>query len=385
MYKGIRLHLYPTKEQQQLLELHCDAARFIWNYMVDFGKWIYEIKHGDIQADISYPNRNNLINLLTFVKERNVWLQNTSNAMLQRVCADVAEAYSRVWKSGFGFPKFKSRYTAEKKFPARHNTYCQDGYVVLEKIGKVKFKNNGKPIVLDKTVKLANPRVKWNGRCWVFSAAVESFVSENQTQKSTYAMGIDLGVKEAAVVAAEGYIGTFRNIMKDKSIKRMKNRIKHLQRKLSKQKRGSNAYGKTKNKIKKAHRKIANKQLDYTHKSTSFLISLSPCRVVMETLDNKEMMSTEKKKEGKRVLGVTDGNRYEWTRLMKYKSEFAGIEFVLADKYFPSSQLCSNCGFRQKMPVSERTYVCPECGLIIDRDLNAAINLANYQPNDRQA
>ena len=141
------------------------------------------------------------------------------------------------------------------------------------------------------------------------------------------------------------------------------------------------SYNKTSNiikleeRIKKLYRKLNNIRQDYIHKSTTSIVKAKPCRVVMEDLNIKGMMKNKHLSKA-----IQQQKLYEFIRQMKYKCEWLGIEFIQVDRYYPSSKTCSCCGHIKKdLKLSDRTYICQECGLIIDRDFNASINLANYR------
>ena len=177
---------------------------------------------------------------------------------------------------------------------------------------------------------------------------------------------------------------TFKNINKTRVVHQLEKRLRRLQRRVSrkylKNKEGSkfvktNNIIKIEEQIKLLHRKLANIRSNHIHQVTNKIVKTKPSRVVMETLNIKGMMKNKhlSKSIAKQCL-------YEFKRQMKYKCEFNGIEFIEADKWYPSSKTCSNCGYvKAKLSLSERRYICEECGCIIDRDYNASINLSRYE------
>ena len=194
-------------------------------------------------------------------------------------------------------------------------------------------------------------------------------------------IGIDVGIKDLAI-CSNGM--TFKNINKTKVVKKFEKRLRRLQRRVSckylKNKEGSK-FVKTSNVIKiekqirLLHRKLANIRSNHNHQATNKIVKTKPSRVVMETLNIKGMMKNKhlSKAIAKQCL-------YEFKRQMQYKCEFNGIEFVEADIWYPSSKTCSECGhIKPKLSLSERTYICEECGCVIDRDYNASINLSRYE------
>ena len=176
----------------------------------------------------------------------------------------------------------------------------------------------------------------------------------------------------------------FKNINKTRVIKALEKKLRRLQRKVSKKyelNKEGRSYIKTSNiiklekRIKKLHRKLANIRQDYIHKSTTSIVKTKPCRVVMEDLNISGMMKNRHLSKA-----IAQQKLYEFIRQIKYKCELNGIEFIQVDRYYPSSKICSCCrNIKKDLKLSDRTYICQKCGLIIDRDFNASINLANYR------
>ena len=185
-------------------------------------------------------------------------------------------------------------------------------------------------------------------------------------------MGISINVLDKPI----------KNINKSKKVRKLKKRLKRLQRQVSRKyetNKQGNKFVKTNNiiklekRIKLLHRKLSNIRNNHIHQATNKIIKLSPYRVVMEDLNIKGMMKNKHLSKA-----IQEQEFYEFIRQMKYKCEFNGIQFVQADRYFPSSKLCSCCGsIKKDLKLKDRVYKC-NCGLEIDRDKNASINLSNY-------
>lgn len=220
--------------------------------------------------------------------------------------------------------------------------------------------------------------MSFNGRCWVLTFGLEI---ENEIQQLTNeVLGIDLGIKYLAV-CSNGVV--YKNINKDIAVKKLEKRLKRLQRKVSRKyelnKKGGNRYIKTNNikklekDIKNIHRRLKNIRLNYLHQTTTSIVKTKPCKVVMEDLNITNMMKNKSIAKHISKLGL-----YEFIRQMKYKCEWNDIEFIQVDRYYPSSKMCSKCGnIKHDLKLSDRIYTC-ECGLNIDRDFNASLNLMNY-------
>jgi len=208
---------------------------------------------------------------------------------------------------------------------------------------------------------------------------------ENQAlQLSDKDMGIDLGVKDLATVAYGDERLVFHNINKSEKVRRLKKLIKHLQRNISRKyeqsKKRTGRFEKTQNitkqesKLRRAYARLTNIRNNYLHQTTRTLVNKLPRRVVMENLSVSGMMKNKHLSKA-----IAEQGFHEFIRQMTYKCEWAGIEFVQADKFYPSSKTCSCCGsIKRDLRLRDRVYICNECGLSIDRDYNAAVNLMRY-------
>ena len=207
-------------------------------------------------------------------------------------------------------------------------------------------------------------------------------VEENQTTlNKDLSVGIDLGVKDLAIINVLDK--PIRNINKSKRVKKLKKRLRRLQRQVSRKyefnKEGkrfvkTNNIIKLEKQIKLLHRKLSNIRNNHIHQTTNKIIKLKPYRVVMEDLNVSGMM-----KNRHLAKAIQEQCFYEFIRQMKYKCKFNGIEFIQVDRFYPSSKTCSCCGsIKKDLKLKDRNYKCNKCGLEIDRDKNASINLGNY-------
>lgn len=376
MIKSFKIRLYPSREQEQLMQKHIGACRFIQNYMIDHQQEMHALGGKHLSAF-------GMINLLKPLKNdgEHEQLYDVSNATLQHVCRDLDKAYSGFFKKTSGFPKFKSRKKSKPAFPVRDDRLCFDGkFVKVEKLGKVQYKTDF-DIPVGRGQKFSNPRISYACGKWMLSFGVEC---ENQAfELSDKSMGIDLGIKDLAIVAYGEEKIAFHNINKSKRMRSLNKRLKHLQRTISRKyeaNRSGSRYNKTKNiekseeRLRKMHARISNIRNNYIHQCTHSLVSLLPYRVVMEDLNVRGMMKNKHLSKA-----IQEQCFYEFIRQMKYKCEWRGIEFIQANKFYPSSKTCSCCGcLKSDLKLKDRTYICSECGFVIDRDYNAAINLMRY-------
>lgn len=375
MIKSYKIRLYPTKEQEASMWRHINCCRYIWNYMLAHQQELY--KQGE-----KHLSAFSMINLLKPLKNdgEHGWLYEVSNTSLQRICSDLDKAYQSFFEKTSGFPKFKSRKRSKKAFPVRETLWFSETHVAIEKFGKIRYKTDFE-LPFGRGCKFSNPRISNVNGKWMLSFGIEC---ENQTPKLTdISMGIDLGIKELAIAEFGGEKIIFHNINKSRKVKLLQKKVKHMQRAVSRKyenNKAGNRFVKTNNimkeeaKLRKLYARITNIRTNYIHQVTHTLVSKLPARVVMEDLNIRGMM-----KNWHLSKAIQEQCLGEFLRQVRYKCEWNGIEFIQADRFYPSSKTCSCCGeIKSDLKLSDRTYVCKSCGLVIDRDYNAAINLSRY-------
>ena len=379
MIRGYKIRIYPTREQRDLIWKHIGACRFIWNYMLDL-----QIKRRE--SGESHLHRFDMIKLLTPLKQEDeyVWLKDVSNASLQRTCTTLAADYDSFFKRHTGFPKFKSRKRSKPSFPARsEKIYFSDGFAQIEKVGMVRFKTDFE-LPQDRKGICINARISYANGKYMLSFCMEC---ENQAHiiLTDRPMGIDLGIKDLAAVSYGDEQIVFHNINKSKRVRTLKRKLRHTQRSISRKyeasRKRTGSYEKTRNiereenKLRKINARLTGIRSNYLHQTTHALVSMSPYRVTMEDLNVSGMMKNKHLSKA-----ITEQCFFEFIRQMRYKCEWNGIEFVQAPRFYPSSKTCSCCGWHNGgLKLSDRTFVCQECGSVIDRDYNAAINLMKYE------
>lgn len=377
MYKGFKIRLYPTKEQEHKMKQHIGSCRFVWNYMLE--EQIRRYANGEKRLSAF-----DMINLLKPLKNdgEHGWLYKVSNTSQQKVCQDLDKAYKSLFKKQARKPKFKSLKKSKASYPICENKMSFYGSVVqIQKIGRVKYKTDFE-MPQGTWHKFSNARISNVNGKWILSFGMEC---ENQAPELTdKPMGIDLGVKETMTVAYGDEQIIFHNINKSAKMRKLKRQLKHVQRDISRKyetNKQGNAYIKTKNiereeaKAKKLYARIANIRQNYNHQCTHKLVSLLPSKVTMEDLNVRGMMKNKH-------LSKSIGEQwfYEIIHQMQYKCEWNGIPFQQVGRFYPSSKMCSGCGaIKRDLKLKDRTYVCKCCGLVIDRDFNAAINLMRYE------
>ena len=377
MIKSCKIRLLPNQEQEQLLWKHVNTSRFVWNFGLSHQLEQYKNKEKNLSG---YNLRKVFTNLKQ--QEEYIWLKEVSSHTISNVCLDLENAYKRFFKKISGKPKFKKKYKCNNSFPVRQdNFYLKNNCANIEKIGKVKYQTNYNLPQGKNIYKFINPRINYINNKWILSFGMEC---NNQTQILTdNSMGIDLGIKELAIISCGNEFKVFKNINKTKKVKKLKKQLRQVQKKVSKKYYNNDNYKKSNNilktekRVKQLHNKLSNIRKNYIHQITRQLVNMLPYRIVMEDLNVIGMMKNKHFSKA-----IQEQCFYEFKRQMQYKSEEYGIEFVLANRFYPSSKLCSDCGFKKKdLKLSDRIYKCNNCGLIIDRDENASVNLMNYRVN----
>lgn len=362
-----KVRLYPSEIQEKKLWQSVGTARFIYNWTLSKQEENYKnggkfISDGILRKELTKLKKNELN-----------WLNKVSNNVAKQAVKDACNAYKRFFNRLSDKPRFKSRKKSKKSF-YNDNVKLkvkENKLVNIEKVGWIKT-NEQLPI----GVKYSNRRISYDNKYWYISIGIEQ--EEIKEDLTDVSLGIDLGLKNLAI-CSDGMV--FRNINKNHIVRKIEKRLKRLQkqvsRKYEKNKKGKK-YVKTKNIIKleiqiqQIHRRLANIRNNYLHKTTTSIVKTKPYRVVVEDLNVKGMMKNKHLSDSIRKQGF-----YEFKRQLQYKCKFRGIELVVADRFYPSSKTCSQCGkIKKDLKLSDRIYKC-DCGFTIDRDLNASINLKN--------
>lgn len=365
--------------------------RWAYNYYLGERLRVYnESKDSDRRSFLSTSDAIKDINILK--KKTHTWLNDVSSYTIQRGVMDAYAAYNNYFQNLQAKPKFKSKKYSKLSFYTRYNRLrAMDGGFRAERIGFVK---TTEPLPkIPKGVYYKNPHISYDGKYWYLSVGYE--VEPIRCELTGESVGIDLGIKDLAV-CSDGT--TYKNINKSHEVKRLEKVLKREQRKLSKKMESHiteyrtignkrfpvfdkelnicKNYQKQKNKIKLLYRRLTNIRNNHIHQATAEIVKTKPSRVVMETLNVSGMV-----KNKHLAKAVLEQKFYEFTRQMKYKTEKYGIEFIQVPMFYPSSKTCSQCGaIKKDLRLSDRIYRCDCCGLEIDRDYNASINLAKYEP-----
>lgn len=296
------------------------------------------------------------------------WLKEVDSLALSNAKLYLYNSYKNFFSNPkFGFPKFKSKKSNKNSYTTNrigNNIYIKDGYIKLPKISPVKIKQHRQ---IPENYKLKSVTVSQNPSGKYFVSILFEYENQVQEIKPKTFLGLDFSMHELYVDSngdKPEYPRYYRKAEK---------KLKREQRKLSLMCKGSNNYNKQRVKVAKLYEKTTNQRKDFLHKQSRILAKNYDC-VCIENLNLQEM--SQKLNLGK---SVADNSWGMFVSFLNYKLTDLGKHLIKVDKYFPSSQLCSNCGYKntETKDLSVREWTCPSCGTFHNRDINAAINIKN--------
>ena len=371
MEYALKFRIYPNKKQEVQIAQTLGCARFVYNYFLVIKKETYETEG----KSISY---NDCSKELTILKKTEAykWLQDVDAVALQQSLRDLDKAYQNFFrglKKGqkAGYPRFKSKRAAKQTYRTQNNQIkskngvCNtivlyDDCIRLPKLGYVKCQVSKKVTgrILSATITKTASGKYFVSVCW-------TDVDMPQSEPTGAVCGIDLGIKELAALS-DGT--TFPN---HKHLRKAERKLKRLQRQLSRKTKGSKNREKARVKLARQHEKVRNQRQDALHKMTTQIVRDYDV-ICTETLRSKNMMQNHKL-----AKAVGEASFCEVIRQLQYKCDWYGKVLIQIDQFYPSSQLCNNCGYQNPniKNLAVREWICPACGTHHDRDLNAAKNI----------
>ncbi|MEG4529961.1 RNA-guided endonuclease TnpB family protein [Microcoleus sp. D2_18a_D3] len=306
--------------------------------------------------------------LTNYVKKKPefAWMNQLSSRVYQNALIDLKDAFNRYRSGKAGHPRFASRRDSQS-----FTVDSSNGKVLLVAGSTIKIPTLG-------TFRLFEPlecgfisqtfTVSKEGSRWFVSFCVDA--ERLPVQQSESSVGIDVGINSFATLSNQQVFDAPKPLRAS-----AKTKLAKLQRQASKQVRGSQNQRKTYDKIRRLHARLANIRLDFLHKLTTPTVKTFKL-IKIENLNVQGMMANHK------LAGaISDLGFYEFKRQLDYKSKMYGANLVLVDQWFPSTKTCSNCGTKKEMPLSVRTCDCPACGISLDRDFNASLNILNWEPS----
>jgi putative transposase len=353
MFKAFKYRINPTNSQRELIAKHIGSSRFVYNLALETKNTAYlGSKHNFSPFD--------LIKQLPELKKECDWLKEVNSQSLQQSIQNMDIAFKKFFK-GAGFPKFKSKHKGRQSFSVPQNVIVENDLLIIPK-----FKE-GIDIILHRpikgTIKSATISVTPTGKYFA------SILVDTNTEipikapiKEETTIGIDLGIK-TFLVTSDGL-----EIDNPKYLRKAQTKLKYVQRKYSK-----NKGKRTKKKLAKLHEKVVNKRKDFLHKLSSKLISENQT-IALETLAVKNMV-----KNHNLAQAINDVSWSTFVTMLEYKADWYGKNILRIGRFAPSSKTCSCCGYINKeLTLKDREWTCNGCGSLLNRDVNAAINIKSF-------
>lgn len=384
MIETLKVQLNPNNKQLTKLFEYAGCSRFAYNWAIAREQENYKqgnkfLQDGELRKEFTQLKK----------QEDYKWLTNISNDVTKQAIKDACNSYKRFFKGQTKYPKFKSKKHSKQSFYQDNikikftNTHVKvEGFAGSkrpnkQKLNWIKLCEKGR---IPTNCKYMNPRITYDGLHWFVSVGVE--VEDNINIPTNEGIGIDLGLTDLAI-CSDG--NTYRNINKTNKVKKIEKRKCRLQHSISRKynmnKRGVR-YKKTSNIIKrekellKLTKRLTNIRRNHLHQITSEIVKRKPSFICIEDLNVSGMMKNKHLSRAIQQQGF-----YEFRRQIEYKAKWNNIPVILADRFFPSSKLCSCCGMIKKdLKLSDRIYRC-DCGNVIDRDYQASLNLKQYGEN----
>ena len=381
MLESVRVQLRPNNKQLTKLFQYAGCARFAYN-------WAIAREQENHKQGNKFLSDNELRKEFTQLKKQEdyKWLYSISCNVPKQAIKDACNSYKRFFKGQSRYPKFKNKKHSKQSFYQDNvkikfmNTHVKiEGFAASCKKNKQKLNwiKLCEKCRVPTNCKYMNPRFTFDGLHWWLTVSVE--VDDDTNIPINEGIGVDLGLKDLAV-CSDGNI--YKNINKSPKVKKLEKKKRRLQRSISRKynmNREGERYKKTSNIIKrekellKLSRRLTNIRHNHLHQITSKIVKRKPSFICIENLNVSGMMKNKHLSKSIQQQGF-----YEFRRQIEYKSDWNNIPVIIADRFFPSSKLCSCCGMiKEDLKLSDRIYRC-DCGNIIDRDYQASLNLKKY-------
>lgn len=368
--KTFKTKLKLNNKQRTRLFKNAGVSRFVYNLTLEIQETNYKnggkfLSDCDIRKMITARKKDDL-----------AWLYEYDCDIVKQAVKDACKAYKKFFNKQAKKPKFKSaKLTKPSFYTDGWRLKVENGYIKIPFCTKIKLYEKD---YIPEGLNYQNPRITFDGIDWWISVGLKE--EQPKPKLIDEIIGIDLGLKELAT-CSNGMV--FHNVAKSKEYRRINKSLKQKQRQVSRKyemNKQGNKFIKTSN-IKKLEKRIQKKRIklnnmkkDYFHKASTAVVRTKPKAIVLEDLNVAGM-----RKNKHLAHSLQEASISTFKQMLISKAESHGIEVVLADRFYPSSQICSSCGNRKvDLKLSERTYRCPVCGLEIDRDFNASINLKHY-------
>ena len=357
--KVYNFRIYPNQEQSILLTKTFGCVRKIYNLMLNERQEVYQQLKDDKDALYSYNYRTE-----SDYKTEYDYMLEVDSIALQQSRLNLQNAYKAFFSKQNKFPKFKNKHNRQSYRTVSVNKNLkvdfEDKKIKLPKLGWIKYSDNRTFEASIRSITISR------NKAGNYFAAILVQEDIQHKQKLDNVLGIDLNIEYFAVVS------TGQKVLSPKYYQKTESKLAIEQKRLSRKKKGSNNKDKQRLKVAKLYQKIRNQKVDFLHKLSTKIIDENQI-IVLEDLNIKDMLQNKYLSKS-----IQQQNWYEFVSMLKYKADWYGREVIQADRYFPSSQLCSNCGYRnENLKLSDRQWQCPDCETFHDRDINAAINLTH--------
>ena len=365
MLKAYKYRMYPNREQEEMFLKHIGACRFVYNLSLEQKIKVYETEKKTL-------TRFDLDSTLPQLKSENEWLKEVNSQSLQQANKHLDSAFKKFFREKKGFPKFKSRKNPVQSFgiPQNYKVDFDDNRVRLPKIGWITTKLSK---VFEGTLKTATVSMTTTGKFFI-SILVEDGKETPEKESFGYdsTIGLDVGIKDFVTMSD----GT--KIDNPKFLRGSIQRLKVLQRRVSRKKKGSKNRDKAKYQVALQHEEITNHRKDFLHKLTTKLVRENQA-IAIETLNVTGMM-----KNHCLAQAIGDVSWSEFFRQLEYKCEWYGKTLLRIGRFEPSSKICNVCGsIKHDLKLSDREWTCAGCGTLHDRDVNASINIKKFALRDQ--
>lgn len=368
MLRAVKIRLYPNKTQTEQFNKLLGCYRFVYNQCL--ARKINSYKETGTSENLSSLGK--FVHHKLLKDDNFIWLREQNTKVLKQAVNDMLSAYKNFFELHTGYPKFKSKRDNKQscRFElgaiSKRNDYTTYK-LSLANIRNVKFRCNKKTAeYLQKYKQNIKQATLSKLPCgeYYLSILIDGGLTHKGLKDTDKSVGIDLEIKDF-VITSEGEV--FDNLHFKKS---ENNKIKRLQRQISRKEKGSNNRNKARIKLAKEYKKINDKKQYYLHQVTNALINENQV-ICMEDLNVNGMMKNHKLADS-----IQEMNFGEFRRMLEYKAKWYGRQIVYVDRFYPSSKTCHNCGYIKKdLKLSDRQWVCPQCGEAIERDYNAACNI----------
>ena len=379
LLKSFKTEINPTQEQMQKINRTIGTCRFVYNFYLAHNKELYDSEKRFLSGMDFQKWLNNI-----YLKENPeyLWIKEVSSKSVKQSIMNADKAFKRFFKKQSGFPRFKKKNRADvKMYFVRNNPndcLCERHRISIPTLGWVRLKEKGYIPTSKQGYRIKSGTVSRKAGRYYVSVLIDMPDTE-KPQLNTFGLGIDLGIKEFAVMS-NGIVK--KNINKTAKLRKLEKQLKREQRCLSRKYEDVKKHNKKKGeatrqniqkqllRVQKLHQRIDNIRTDYMNKTIAEIVKNKPSYITIEDLNVKGMM-----KNMHLAKAVASQKFYEFRIKLETKCKETGIELRIVDRWYPSSKLCHKCrSLKKDLKLSDRKYIC-KCGYHADRDFNASLNL----------